>query len=103
MDINAVVNPNIDMPACLLYRPLTFGDREQIEAIERIEKLLSLTQKQRDEGLEIYEVTIEKTIEYTTVVAASSKEEAIMIAEEEDHFHASDVTGEAKVIDMEAA
>ena len=91
--INTIVDKSIHMPPCLLYRPLKFGDREQIEAIKHVEERMTIKP-----GMNRYEVTVEEVIEYTTIVDAATEDDAIDEALDEDHDSDRDITTRVKLI-----
>lgn len=96
--MNAVIDQSIFMPHCLIHRPLKFGDREQIEAIQQIEERLTVKAADLEPGLKRYEVTVEKVIEYTTIVEAATEEEAIEEALAENHGCDEDITTDVRLI-----
>lgn len=76
--------PDNELPA-VLKKPLVFGDRAQIEALNEVE--LTINEKERGEilssGFKKYRVIFDYSAEHTVDVFAKDKEEAQKIAEEE--------------------
>jgi len=96
--MNTVVDKSVRMPFCLLYRPLKFGDREQIEAIWQVEERMTVKAADLEPGVNRYEVTVEQTVEYTTTVEAATEDEAIEEALDEDHGNDMDITTRVKLL-----
>lgn len=77
--MNQVIDTRVPMPNCLIDRPLAFGDREQILAIEKVSAMVAEVEK----GKQQWRVCVTFEAEEVVTVWASSKKEAEELALEE--------------------
>ena len=103
--MNQVIDKRIPMPDCLTKQPLVFGNREQIWAIEDVERIVSEASDTNAAGetKKQYRVSVTfEATEYVTVWAHSEKEAEELAVDEIDDSPDLDVTAWASEVKADA-